>query len=131
MKKKKTLEVRERNLRKRALLSAILAKMVKGTFFTILYEPDEINMPIVEVNGKLGVKVPGLTQSKFNLMDEYLFIKDTRSKLIHKIPVDKIIGLKHNGLCLCINVNKMSKYDQTSYTEKTSVKLVNASTLAN
>lgn len=114
--KKKTLEVRERNLRKRALLSAILAKMVKGTFFTILYEPDGINMSTIEVNGRLGVKVLGLVQSKFNLMDEYLFIRDTRSKLIHKIPVDKIIGLKHNGLCSCINANKMSKYEQNKLT---------------
>lgn len=111
--RKKTLEVRERNLRKRALLSAILAKMVKGTFFTILYEPDGINMPTVEVNGRIGVKALGWRQSKFNLMDEYLFIRDTRSQMIHKIPLDKIVGLKHNGLCLCINSNRLSKYEQT------------------
>ena len=122
MKKNKTLEVRERNLKKRALLSAILAKMIKGTFFTILYEPDGVNMSTVEVNGRLGVKALaselalGLTQSKFNLMDEYLFIRDTRSKLIHKIPVDKIIGLKHNGLCSCINANRLSKYERNELT---------------
>lgn len=114
--KKKTLEVRERNLRKRALLSAILYKMVKGTFFTVLYEPDGFNMSTIEVNGRLGVKTLGWLQSKFNLMDEYLFIRDTRSKLIHKIPVDKIIGLKHNGLCSCINANKLSKYKQNELT---------------
>ena len=120
--RKKTLEVRERNLRKRALLSAILDKMVKGTFFTILYEPDGVNMSTVEVNGRLGIKgiaselALGFAQSKFNLMDEYLFIRDTRSKLIHKIPVDKIIGLKHNGLCSCINANRLSKYEQNELT---------------
>ena len=116
MRKNKTLEVRERNLRKRVLLSAIIYKMVKGTFFTVLYEPDGVNMSTVEVNGRLGVKTLGLVQSKFNLMDEYLFIRDTRSKLIHKIPVDKIIGLKHNGLCSCINANKLSKYEQNELT---------------
>lgn len=110
--RKKTLEVRERNLRKRALLSAILATMVKGTFFTILYEPDGVNMPIVEVNGRLGSK----GHSKFNLMDEYLFIRDTRTTYIHKIPVDKIIVLKHNGLCSCINANRLSKYEQNELT---------------
>ena len=114
--RKKTLEVRERNLRKRALLSAILAKMVRGTFFTVLYEPDGVNMSTVEVNGRLGVKVPGFAQSKFNLMDEYLFIRDTRSHMIHKVPVDKIIGLKHNGLCSCINANRLSKYEQNKLT---------------
>ena len=114
--RKKILEVRERNLRKRALLSAILDKMVKGTFFTILYVPDGVNMPIVEVNGRLGVKVPGFAKSKFKLMDEYLFIKDTRTKYIHKIPIDKIIGLKHNGLCSCINTNRLSKYERNELT---------------
>ena len=108
----KKLDVRERNLVKRALLSAVLKKMVKGTFFTVLYEPDGVNMNTVEVNGRLGVKVLGLTQSKFNLMDEYLFIRDTRSKLIHKIPVDKIIGIKHNGLITCVNANRHSKYER-------------------
>ena len=114
--KKKTLEVRERNLMKRVLLSVILTQMVKGTFLTILYEPDGVNMATMEVNGRLGVKALGLVQSKFNPMDEYLFIKDTRSKLIHKIPVDKIIGLKHNGLCSCINANKLSKYERNELT---------------
>lgn len=114
--KKKTLEVCERNLKKRALLSAILAKMVKGTFFTIFYVPDGVNMSTVEVNGRLGVKLPGLVQSKFNLMDEYLFIRDTRSRVIHKIPVDKIIGLKHNGLFSCISANRLSKYEQNELT---------------
>jgi hypothetical protein len=83
--------------------------MIKGKFCTILFKEDGGITPILkEVNGRLGAKLT----PEFNLMDEYLVLYKVSDGSYEKIPVDSIMGIKHNGLMTCINSNGLSKYCQ-------------------
>jgi hypothetical protein len=107
------LKITTRNLRKRALLSAVLTKMVRNTFFTVLFQEDGTPNVPKEVNGRMNAYGTG----KFNLMDEYLWMAKTNGT-IEVIPVDRILGIKHNGIITTINGNASSKYDRTTHTLK-------------
>lgn len=104
------LKFTTRNLRKRALISAVLTKMVQNTFFTVLFQEDGTPDVPKEVNGRMNAYGCG----KFNLMDEYLWMVKTNGT-IEVIPVDRILGIKHNGIITTINGNSSSKYDHTTH----------------